>query len=178
MDLDCAVSGVVDVAVVRGMYGRQWGRSNQTTELDSPRLWLHAYPFSEEGMLAFPFCLSRLHKYKHGHFTSRFADWIVQNKKVDTVTVDETCEAAECNTPSLTTAKLNQASVTLAGSLLQELAAAWCDRECHPNEFENAKVVHAGDKTVFVMKVVDHKTASEGTANVVVEKTDHARIAL
>ena len=29
-----------------------------------------------------------------------------------------------------------------------------------------------------VMKVVDHKTGSKGTANVVVEKTDHARIAL
>ena len=90
--------------------------------------------------------------------------------------MDETCEAAECNTPSLTTAKLNQASVTLAGSQLQELAATWCDRECHPNEFE--KWFHASDETVFVMKVVDHKTASEGTANVVVEKTDNVRIAL
>ena len=92
---------------------------------------------------------------------------------------DETCKAAECNTPALTTAKLDQASVVLAGSLLYK---NWQRPGAIVNatltEFENANVVRTGDETVFVMKVVDHKTGSKGTANVVVEKTDHARIAL
>ena len=92
---------------------------------------------------------------------------------------DETCKAAECNTPALTTAKLDQASVVLAGSLLYK---NWQRPGAIVNatltEFENANVVRTGDETVFVMKVVDHKTGSKGTANVVVEKTAHARIAL
>ena len=92
---------------------------------------------------------------------------------------DETCKAAECNTPSLTTAKLDQASVALAGSLLYK---NWQRPGAIVNatltEFDNANVVRTGDETVFVMKVVDHKTGSKGTANLVVEKTDLARITL
>ena len=72
---------------------------------------------------------------------------------------------------------MDQASITLAGSLLYK---NWQRPEAITNatmvEFQRSKVVRVSEREV--MKVHNHKTATEDPARVVMDKVDHARITL
>ena len=69
--------------------------------------------------------------------------------------------------------------ISLAGSLLyKNWQRPGAIVNATMDEFDHAKVVRDSSDAVFVMKVVNHKTAAEGSANVVMEKSDRARISL
>ena len=171
LDALCAALRFVKVVVIRDAYNPMYAQATGTIELIS--VWKTTLRRQK----------SILREKRLSELSSETLSRAEITSLLDCnplwVHFDETCKAAECNTPALTTAKLDQASVVLAGSLLYK---NWQRPGAIVNatltEFENANVVRTGDETVFVMKVVDHKTGSKGTANVVVEKTDHARIAL
>ena len=77
----------------------------------------------------------------------------------------EACKLAEENSPSLTTVKMDQASISLAGSLLYK---NWQRPGAIVNatlqEFEQCKVMQVGNRRepLFVMKVHKHKNGNGG----------------
>ena len=94
---------------------------------------------------------------------------------------NEACKSAEENSPSLTTVKMDQASISIARNLLYK---NWQRPGAIANatlqEFEQCKVMQVGNRRepLFVMKVHKHKTATEDPARVVMDKIDQARTAL